>query len=85
MIANTIEINGTLHADGQLILDEKPNLRPGRVHIAMQTIEEKTESDLDLISLLKRIHAEKAERGDTVRTREEIDAVVNAMRDDDLN
>jgi hypothetical protein len=55
------------------------------VHIAMQTIEEKTSSDVDLISLLKRIHTEKAARGDTIRTREEIDAAVKAMRDDDLN
>jgi hypothetical protein len=31
MIANTVEVEGTLQADGQLILDEKPDLPPGRV------------------------------------------------------
>jgi hypothetical protein len=38
MIANTIQIEGTLRADGQLILDEKPALPPGRVRVAMQAL-----------------------------------------------
>ena len=38
MIANTIEIEGTLQADGRLILDEKPALPPGRVRVSLQAI-----------------------------------------------
>ena len=38
MIANTIEIEGTLQADGKLILDEAPNLPPGRVRVALQSL-----------------------------------------------
>ena len=41
MIANTIEIDGTLQANGQLILDEKPALPPGRVRVALQPLVEK--------------------------------------------
>jgi hypothetical protein len=41
MIANTIEINGTLQADGRLILDEKPALPPGRVRVALRALAER--------------------------------------------
>ena len=41
MIANTIEVAGTLQANGQLILDEKPALPPGRVRVALQPLVEK--------------------------------------------
>ena len=41
MIANTIEIEGTLQADGQLILDEKPALPPGRVRVTLQALVER--------------------------------------------
>jgi hypothetical protein len=38
MIANAIELAGTLQADGKLILDEKPALPPGRVRVALQPL-----------------------------------------------
>jgi hypothetical protein len=41
MIANTVEIDGTLQADGKLILDEKPALRPGRVRVALRALVER--------------------------------------------
>jgi len=41
MIANTIEIEGTLQADGKLILDEKPAMPPGRVRVALQALSER--------------------------------------------
>ena len=37
MIAS-IEIEGTLEADGRLILDEKPALPPGRVRVALRPL-----------------------------------------------
>jgi hypothetical protein len=40
MIANTIELEGTLQADGRLILDEKPALKPGRVRVALRPLME---------------------------------------------
>ena len=39
MIANAIEMEGTLEADGRLVLDEKPALPPGRVRVALQPLE----------------------------------------------
>jgi len=38
MIANALELHGTLQADGRLILDEKPPLPPGRVRVALQPL-----------------------------------------------
>jgi hypothetical protein len=38
MIAKLIEIEGTLQADGRLILDEKPALPAGRVRVALQAL-----------------------------------------------
>ncbi len=40
MIANSIEIDGTLQPDGRLILDEKPILSPGRVRVALRSLPE---------------------------------------------
>lgn len=38
MRTNTVEVAGTLHADGQLVLDEKPALPAGRVRVALQAL-----------------------------------------------
>jgi len=40
MTANTIEIEGVLHADGKLILDVKPAMLPGRVWVALRPLVE---------------------------------------------
>jgi hypothetical protein len=37
MIATTIEMQGTLQADGTLVLDEKPSLPPGRVRVVLHS------------------------------------------------
>lgn len=38
MMATIFEVTGTLHADGRLVLDECPALRPGRVRVALQSL-----------------------------------------------
>lgn len=46
MIANAIEIAGTLQADGKLILDQRPMLPPGRVRVRVQPfVEEGSEAE----------------------------------------
>jgi hypothetical protein len=80
MIANTIEIEGTLQADGQLILDEKPALPPGRVRVALQAINNQADSAVDVVAVLHRIRADQQARSHVSRTREEIDAAIDAMR-----
>jgi hypothetical protein len=79
---NSIEIQGTLQADSRLVLDEKPPLPPGRVRVTLQTVSG-VESGADVVAVLKRIRGAQQARGHVSRTREEIDAAIAAMRDDD--
>lgn len=83
MIANIIEIDGTLQADGKLILDEKPALPPGRVRVALQAIGDAANSARDLLTVLNGIRAAQHAKGHVPRTREEIDADIAAMRGED--
>ena len=79
MATPVVEIQGTLQADGTLVLDEKPNLPRGRVRVTVQP----SEVQGDVIDVLRRIHAEQAARGHVPRSREEIDADIAAMRQED--
>ncbi len=75
----TVEVQGTLRADGTLELDTKPELAPGRVRVLLQP----AEAQAEVIEVLHRIHAEQAARGHISRTREQIDADISAMRQED--
>jgi hypothetical protein len=83
MNPNTIEIQGTLQADGRLVLDEKPALPPGRVRVTLRAVSSSVEADTDLLAVLHRIRAAQQSRGHVPRTREEIDAEIAAMRGED--
>jgi hypothetical protein len=79
-VATTVvEVQGTLQADGTLVLDEKLSLPPGRVRVTVQPVEARA----DVIEVLRRIHAEQVAGGHVPRSREEIDADIAAMREED--
>src|SRR5437764_15084048 len=40
MSQTQVDVQGTLQPDGTLLLDEKPNLPPGRVRVVVQTVPE---------------------------------------------
>jgi hypothetical protein len=83
MTANAIEIHGTLREDGTLVLDEKPNLPPGRVKVQMQPADSATKEDTnDVIAVLQRIHADQTRRGHLPRSVEEINAFLADLRED---
>jgi hypothetical protein len=83
MTTNAIELQGTLREDGTLVLDEKPNLPPGRVKVMVQTLNAAEEDGNDVLAVLDRIHTAQALRGHVPRSVEEIDAYLAEMRDDD--
>jgi hypothetical protein len=83
MAANAIEIPGTLHADGTLVLDEKPDLPPGRVKVTVQPANPLGGAGNDVISILNRIHTAQAQRGHVPRSVEEIEASLADLRDDE--
>jgi hypothetical protein len=83
MHGNTIELEGTLQADGKLILDEKPALAPGRVRLCLQAITGGNGAGTDVIAVLELIRTGQAARGHVARSKEEIDATISAMRGED--
>jgi hypothetical protein len=78
---NAIEIQGTLREDGTLLLDEKPQLPPGRVRVTVQPVLEYTQTPM--WKFFEQLRAEQQARGFVPRTREEIDAEIAAGRDED--
>ena len=76
-----VEIRGTLQADGTLALDERPNLPAGRVKVIVESLEPAPPRP-DPWSVLEQIWADRKARGMQPRIVEEIDAELNAMRDE---
>jgi hypothetical protein len=81
MSTNAIEIQGTLREDGTLLLDQKPNLPPGRVKVIVEPVPDITQTDV--WQVLERIWAGQRARGHVPRSREEIDAELEAARQED--
>jgi hypothetical protein len=81
MTTNAIEIQGTLREDGTLVLDDKPNLPPGRVKVIVEPVPDITQTDV--WQVLERIWAGQRARGHVPRTREQIDAELEAARQED--
>jgi hypothetical protein len=81
MTAKAIEVQGTLREDGTLLLDEKPNLPPGRVKVTVQAIPDYMQTEI--WQFFERIKAEREALGIAPRSQEEIDAYLATMRDDD--
>jgi hypothetical protein len=76
-----VEIQGTLQADGTLVLDEKPTLPPGRVRVSVQQLLDYTQTDI--WQFFERLRAEQIARGHVPRSKEEIDAEIAAARQED--
>jgi hypothetical protein len=77
-----IVLEGTLKPDGTLELDQKPTLRPGRVRVVLSPVESPPAVKEDTWTVLQRIWKEQQARGFKGRTKEEIDADVNALREE---
>jgi hypothetical protein len=82
MSPSQVVIRGTLKPDGTLDLDEKPNLPAGRVQVTLQAVPEPTASGPGWWEVLQRIWREQAASGFKGRTKEEIDADVQQLRDE---
>ena len=81
MNTNAIEIQGTLREDGTLLLDQQPNLPPGRVKVTVQAITDYKQTEI--WQFFERIKAEREALGMAARSQEEIDSYIATMRDDD--
>lgn len=74
-------IQGTLKADGTLVLDSKPELPPGRVEVVIQPISA-LPGDHPLSAVMQQIWQEQDASGFVPPTREEIDAQVREFREE---
>jgi hypothetical protein len=81
MTANAIEVQGTLREDGTLVLDDKPNLPPGRVKVTVEPVPDYKQTEI--WQFFERIWAEQQARGHVPRTREQIDAELKGARQED--
>ncbi|MBI1918256.1 MAG: hypothetical protein HYS12_26490 [Planctomycetes bacterium] len=82
MNATHLTTTGTIKPDGTLELDGKTNLPPGRVRVTLNIVPEQPGGREDVLTVLQRIHAARNARGMKPRSAEEIDAYINALRDE---
>jgi len=75
-----IELNGMLLEDGTVILDKMPPLSPGPVKITLRLNEAYRQTPA--WQTFQRLWAEQRATGRPARSKEEIDADVAAMRDE---
>lgn len=73
-------IEGTLQPDGTLVLDEKPNLPPGRVTVIVQSVPTLPAGD-PFWDMMQSIWAGQKARGHVPRSVEEVETERREMRE----
>jgi hypothetical protein len=74
-------LEGMLHEDGSLHLDEKPNLPPGRVRVVVQSVPALPADD-PFWDMMKSIWAAQKARGFIPRSAKEVEAERERTRDE---
>ncbi len=75
-------VEGTLKPDGSLELAGRFRLPPGRVRVTVEALAEPAPSAVDWFGHLRKARSEREAAGARFRTGDEIDAEVDAMRDE---
>ena len=81
MIAQQIVLHGQIRSDGTLQVEEKIDLPPGPVSVTLQTV--LSGHRKGTLQMLKEIWAEQESLGMATRSKDEVDAEIDAMRDED--
>ncbi len=81
MSTQQVVIHGQIRPDGTLQVEEKVNLPPGPVNVTVEAAPAAARKGT--LQVLEEIWAEREARGMVGRSKEEIDAEINAMRDED--
>ncbi len=81
MSTQPVILHGQIRPDGTLQVEEKVNLPPGPVSVTVQSVPAAARKRT--IQVLEEIWAAREARGIVGRSKEEIDAEINAMRDED--
>ncbi len=84
MSPTTVELTGTLQADGTLVPDEKPNLPPGRVRIVVQSLESPSPPAKEsLVAFVLRSRRELEAAGSHFMSDEEVQSHLDWLRESD--
>jgi hypothetical protein len=75
-------LEGTLKPDGTLELDERPSLPAGRVRIVLLSLSPSAAPRPGWWEVLQEIWSEQAASAHKPRTKEQIDAATNALRNE---
>jgi hypothetical protein len=81
MSTQQVIVHGHIRPDGTLEVDEKVNMPPGPVSVTVQAAA--AASRKRTLQVLEEIWSQREALGLAGRTKEEIDAEINAMRDQD--
>ena len=76
-------VRGTLSPDGILVLDEKPQVPPGRVQVMLRPLADSSPPRDHWWDYLQQARADLERSGRHFRTKEEIDAEIDDLRSGD--
>jgi hypothetical protein len=82
MQIETVKVRGEVRPDGTLILGQPLGLPAGPVDVVVTTLPTPAEGGEGLMEMLERFRREQEASGHTPRTREEIDADLQMLRDE---
>jgi hypothetical protein len=82
MPATSVEVLGTVRPDGTLELHEKLNVPPGRVRVRVESVASLGPSSEGLVEFVDRMRQELEATGHKFRTKEEIDAEIEELRNE---
>jgi hypothetical protein len=83
MAISSLEVLGTVRADGTLELDEKLSLPPGRVKVRVDPAPATQAKPAEgLVEFVDRLRREMEAAGHKFRTKEEIDAELEELRNE---
>lgn len=83
MSATSVEVLGTVRPDGTLELNEKLNVPPGRVRVRIESVVPSEHPPAEgLVEFGDRMRRDLEAAGHKFRTKEEIDAEIEELRDE---
>ena len=82
MATTILELLGTVRSDGTLDLDQKVTVVPGRVKVRVESVESPAPPGQGLVQFVQGLRQEMAAAGHQFRSQEEIDAEMEALRNE---
>ena len=82
MATTMLETLGTIRTDGTLDLDQRVTIPPGRVKVRLESVERPVQAAQGLVEFVQGLRQQMTDAGHQFRTKEAIDAEMEALRND---